>query len=362
MFLCGSCEPGKDGVGDYTVRLAQKLVQEHCGVSIIALNDRYVDADTDEKRIAGNTDIKILRLSKKTGWPQKLAMAQQWVNAYKPDWVSLQYVPFSFNDKGLPFGLGAFINKLVSGSKIQIMCHELWVGVDRGASLKMRVWGKLQKHLLLRLIKMIQPGVIHTHSQLYKKLLQQQGLDIALLPLFGNIPVKAPVARREKSAIQSFVIFGGIHFGADAAAFCKWLVKEAGNQKVRIDFIGNNGASVNEWVQACETCNVEYKVHGLQDVEYIAGLMNEATAGITTTPYFLSEKSGSVAAMLEFGLPVICVARTWIPAGVNIKELDILPVTEWTEDLNMNNFLSSRHRGFSAADIAEKFLHSLNNN
>jgi Trk K+ transport system NAD-binding subunit len=41
-FICGSLEPGRDGVGDYTRRLAGELVKQQHEVLVIAFNDRQI--------------------------------------------------------------------------------------------------------------------------------------------------------------------------------------------------------------------------------------------------------------------------------------------------------------------------------
>lgn len=63
------------------------------------------------------------------------------------------------------------------------------------------------------------------------------------------------------------------------------------------------------------------KVLGEQSAECISKVLSSASHGITTTPPALLEKSGSVAAMLEHNLPVICVARSWQPKRIKNRSL-----------------------------------------
>lgn len=62
QFLCGSLEPGRDGVGDYTRRLAGELIRQGNDVSIIALNDRFVKEITDLEQGFEGENIPVLRL------------------------------------------------------------------------------------------------------------------------------------------------------------------------------------------------------------------------------------------------------------------------------------------------------------
>ena len=41
VFLCGSLEPGRDGVGDYTRMLAAEIIRKGHNAAIVALADKY---------------------------------------------------------------------------------------------------------------------------------------------------------------------------------------------------------------------------------------------------------------------------------------------------------------------------------
>jgi hypothetical protein len=45
IFLCGSLEPGCDGVGDYTRRLAGELIKQGHHIAAVALNDQYLQEE-----------------------------------------------------------------------------------------------------------------------------------------------------------------------------------------------------------------------------------------------------------------------------------------------------------------------------
>ena len=48
IFICGSLEPGRDGVGDYTRRLAGELIRQGHQIAIIALNYKIIAMITKE--------------------------------------------------------------------------------------------------------------------------------------------------------------------------------------------------------------------------------------------------------------------------------------------------------------------------
>ena len=44
VFICGSAQPGKDGVGDYVRLLALSLLKMGHQAAIVAYNDKFVSA------------------------------------------------------------------------------------------------------------------------------------------------------------------------------------------------------------------------------------------------------------------------------------------------------------------------------
>lgn len=180
VFLCGSIEPGCDGVGDYTRRLAEELILLEHKVSIIALNDRYV---TNVNQHA-ETDAGVLNTYRiPIGFTdqQRCNQARDWVEQINPVMVSLQFVIYSFHKKGLPFDLSNTISRICDGRSVHIMFHETWLGVTKSATFKDKAYGFLQKQIITSLVKNLKPRLITTTNGLYKSLLNQ-----------GLIPKKYP--------------------------------------------------------------------------------------------------------------------------------------------------------------------------
>ena len=61
-FICGSLEPGKDGVGDYLQRLGLELLQQGHKVSLIAIHDHFVVEDNLEPQDTVDLTFSIIRL------------------------------------------------------------------------------------------------------------------------------------------------------------------------------------------------------------------------------------------------------------------------------------------------------------
>src|ERR1700730_16589651 len=93
LFICGALEPGRDGVGDYTRRLAGSIQSFGHQSSIIALYDPYIEEETIAAQPAENSIVPVLRIATHTGDMDRYRRANEWANAFEPLWISLQFVP-----------------------------------------------------------------------------------------------------------------------------------------------------------------------------------------------------------------------------------------------------------------------------
>ncbi|WP_375437902.1 glycosyltransferase, partial [uncultured Hymenobacter sp.] len=253
IFVCGSLEPGRDGVGDYTRRLAAELIHQGHQVAALALHDTYVEAELSGTQEAEQEQLPVLRIPASHSKTARFAAAQQWIDAIDPEWLSLQYVAFSFQPKGLPWGLSESLARLGRGRRWHIMFHELWVGVFIDAPLKHIVWGWVQKQLIRSMVKTLQPAAMHTQTRLYQLLLKRLGFKADYLPLFANIPVtskhKKPASVLEANGSGnsvSIVIFGTIHPDTAIAQFAKEVSQLARTKGTQFSLItiGRCGANL----------------------------------------------------------------------------------------------------------------------
>lgn len=313
LFLCGSLEPGQDGVGDYTRRLSAEIIRRGNQVSIIALNDRKITEIVTESQISEETAIDVLRMPNHISTRLRFQKAQNFITTFNPEWISLQYVPFSFHKKGLPFGLTSNLLKIGKDRKWHIMFHELWVGMNSEASLKLKIRGFVQKKMIHKFIKKIKPSVVHTQSQLYHWQLNKLGIENEILPLFSNIKAIDFKSKSNDLNKLSFVVFGTIHPEAPIVAFAHILAKYAlrNNLDIEMIFIGRCGNEQDRWITVCQSEKIKINILGEQTSLKISEVLFKADFGITSTPFLLSEKSGTVAAMKEHGLPILCISKSW---------------------------------------------------
>jgi len=281
-------------------------------------------------------------------------MQKKFIEDFDPEWLSLQFVIFGFHPKGLPFGLSNQLAVLGLGRRWHIMFHELWLGMEKKSSKKHSLWGVIQRRLIKSLISTLNPGVIHTHTGLYQKQLTKLGFIVQHLPLFGNIPVT--YVRDERMSFKreptiTFVSFGNIFpnapvedFASEAACYA-----EKNGFEMYLTIIGHCGSEQKHWADKWADAGVRVNVLGKQPVDNISKVLGGASIGLSTTPVALIEKSGSVAAMLEHGLPVICLPFPWepkdfdakLPAGIMVyKKGNLASILRNKIDLPINNNIS----------------------
>ncbi|MEO9894562.1 hypothetical protein [Aurantibacter sp.] len=315
VFLCGSLEPGRDGVGDYTRRLAGEIIRQGHRATIISLNDGFCNFSKLDIQKDDKIDIQVYRLSSLLSQAERFLLADEWISKLNPHWLSLQFVPFSFHPKGLPFSLSKQLKKLGHGRKCHVMFHELWLGINRECITKNKIIGYFQKFIFKEIHRNLKPDCIHTHTKYYQFLLTNLVEEPNLLPLFSNIPVTKPVKQSTPNNQLKFVVFGGIAPASKFEAFTKELseyAKKMGKEVV-LTIVGRSGSNQKKWVNIWESYNLKYQVLGEQNPAQISKILTNADIALSTTPIALLEKSGTASAMLLHKTPIISVSHNWTP-------------------------------------------------
>jgi glycosyltransferase involved in cell wall biosynthesis len=325
VFICASLEPGSDGVGDYTRRIAAGLAKAGDQVNILAFNDRFVSSVFSGSQWFDDAEIPVKRLPSTMPVNIRIKEARDWVDLINPTWISLQYVIFMFHPRGLKFGMSKNLLQIANGRRWHLMVHELWVGMDRESTAKHQWWGRLQRQLILSLIRNLKPKVIHTQTKLYQLLLKKMGYQAHYLPLISNIPVLSNQISSDQQKMNrmepgtfTFIIFGNIHHGAPVEQFVReaTAIADVTGVKLKLKIAGRCGSAQEEWINAWKAAGLAIELTGKQPAELISAALLSSSAGIVTTPWPIADKSGSLAAMYAHGLPVICVARDWHPHGL----------------------------------------------
>ncbi len=334
-ILTGCLEPGQDGVGDYTSGLAEQSSLAGVPVLAIALNDHWINSVTKVQR----NGVKVLRLPPGISATDQHRHVRSALDEFDADWLSLQFVPYSYHRRGWVHGLSRRIKPLLERSEalagelntrpLHIMFHELWLGALSQSSLKHRMEGLWQRQGILRFINALRPAVVHTTNLTYARMLQDRGVPARVLPLFGSIPLEPNVAvQREhdrwwQGELESmrltakarkewwiFGVFGSIHpewWPGDL--FNALLAIPAGDRrKIAMLTVGRSGTVGSKVIRRLErefAGRVEIRELGEQSTGRVAAIFRHLDFGIATTPWDLIGKSSSAMAMREHGLPVI---------------------------------------------------------
>lgn len=360
-FICGSQESGKDGVGDYTRRLACEIIRQGHEAEIIAINDKNINAEALETHHDGGTSVHVFRLPSSLSWKSRFEIAGEKISVYKPDWISLQFVLFTFDKRGLPINLAKKIGSInLVRAKWHIMFHELWVGVNKEASFKLKWWGKLQKEIIKSFLNYLKPAVVHTHASIYQQLLQKLGYIAKPLPLFTNLFIDKTLYKelsktREhlKQHTLIFSLFGGIHSGAPVEKFANDLVLYAKEKNLvpELKIIGKYSPEQDRWKETLTAKKVTVKSLGELTVNEVTRELYTSHFGLSTTPVLLVEKSSAIATMLGHKLPVICVSMPWEVTGIK-ETIQIQNVFKY-ESGKLADILESATNNVDVPDVSK---------
>ena len=321
VFITGGFEPGRDGVGDYTRWLASEARRQGAECRVLALADRHIEAPIACRDGSGP---EALRLPFTMSWADRVKAAKSFLSAAPADWVSLQFVPYSFQRWGIASRLVRVLPELVGQARLHVMFHEVWI--DGGASLRKQLLSAAQRRTVQALASQ-GAALMHTSNATYQHALAQQGVVAGTLPLFGSIPVSggtaeswlaAPLASAGCDALANrtarqqwwlFAFFGTLHPVWPPQPLMDDLLAAAAGSGKRIALVaaGRLGAGESIWTRMQDDLGARVPMLGLgeQPAQRISELFNTADFGVATSPLALIGKSATVAAMFDHGLPVV---------------------------------------------------------
>jgi hypothetical protein len=321
-LLCISIEPGRDGVGDYVRHLAQVLSARGHACQVVALADRF--ADRCSVVIDPEHGFQIVRL-RYTDWQHgNIRSAVEQVTKFQPDWASLQMVCYGFEHHGMLWRSARRFAQLRLAPHRHIMLHELWIGAGRMSSPKERAIGWLQRRLLLRAMRAWAPNAVHTSNSLYREMLRGAGVVADELAIPSNIPViqigregmrdrlERRLSRGSASASQPLLggMFGHLPPELATGEWLECLVQTCARVArdlviVQLGRSGPRGAGVISALRERSAGRVRFLELGELPTAEVSAVLQGLDFGIAPTPWPLIGKSGSAAAMIEHGLPVL---------------------------------------------------------
>ena len=337
-FLCSSLEPGQDGVGDYTRRLASELIRQGHPCLVVALNDALVTQAMFETQESEGTSVSVLRLPRSDSWDQRLVEARNCLDRFRPDWVSFQFVTFSYHRKGLCHGLGKKLTAINSQVPWHVMLHELWLGLGERTPFKHRVLGALQRIFIRDMIRRLRPLVVHTQADPYRQVLSREKIPASVLPLISNVPfvkgdgwsdllepMLAGVIGQtpDRSKFYLAGIFGAVHpeWNAQEAVNLILPLVQRFQKRLVLVFAGRNNLAAESLTELKSSLRdrADIVIVGEKSALDISRIFQTLDIGLATSPRQMIQKSGSVAALLEHGLPVLVTRDDWRVSGADLQ-------------------------------------------
>jgi len=368
LFVCTALEPGRDGVGDYARQLAEACLEAGHSCRILALHDTFITTAREENQLGRQKEISCLRLPAMGTWTEKTLAVQSWVDAFAPDWVSWQIVPYGFHPKGVIPDDARALAKLGALRHRHVLLHELWIGLSAGEPIKNRGWGVLQRRALKKFLAALNTEVIHTTNTTYQDVLSRDGLQAEILPLFGNIPVAPATPATPDPLTWTGAIFGTVHPQFDPKTCFDLLAAGAhvSRRKLRIlglGRLGEYGEAMFAELQNKHAGQIEFTLLGEKTPEEVSNVLQTLDFGIATHPWALAGKSGAVAAMIDHGLPVVVPRDDWAlrRRPISVASIDPLMIrlSSMPPELMAGRLARRRAPAPRLPDIAATFLASL---
>jgi hypothetical protein len=365
LFLCTSLEPGRDGVGDYARRLALEATTRGHDCALLALNDRFISAPVESEEENGITVLRLPSLSE--GQSQAVAFRER----FAPDWISLQLVAYGLHPRGLLFAALPHLQAIIGRIRLHLMLHELWLGNDEVPTWRHRAIGYLQRASLRRLIATLRPALVSTTNPVYAALLGTIGVKADILPLCGNIPItpgaplpKEVAAFRQPDKTWLGLFFGGLYREWKPEPFFGQLARAArtAGRSVGLVQVGNAGGEGEKvWSELEREYASAFRFFtlGPQPASTVSALMLAADFGIAASPWSIIGKSGSAAAMLDHGLPVIVTRDDFRPRVRTTQPPTLDPLVHRADDALESDLVAGLIRRVpcaSAPEIAAKLL------
>ncbi len=313
------------------------------------------------------TPVPVIRVSFHTGWEKKIEVLKPLIEHFNPDWISLQYVPYTFHNRGLPFELPKQLVKLGAGFKWHIMFHELWIGISTISPFKHKLVGYFQRQIAKSIIKHLAVKVFSTSNILYQKVLEKAGISATILPLFSSVPVinndtaflsnvlqQLEIEDNERERWILAGIFGNLYPDANLHAALSELLEQSLQEQKQVAFIGfgrmnETGTMELKRLEDLFSNNIRFLYLGEQPLTHVSYLLQLLDYGISCTPAQHIGKSSVYAAMKRHGLQVLLPSYIYLPEyDAVVKEyqkvVDSRTPDQWSVEyvaLQFINLLSS---------------------
>lgn len=326
LIVCSCLEPGRCGIGDYSRRLATQLSYSGHNVILFSFGDSYVDCFLDQSLSTDDYSIRICRFRSRLLDKKSFYIAQQILDNFKPALVSIQYNPYSFSPKGIPFRFLYAFSKLASTIPVHIVFHEIWVSYRLPVSWRKKIYTPFQKLAILYLMRCLNVVSSFTTNLFYQSLLSGVNISADLIPVFSCCKVSASYSLSncaDKSVHDILLNWSGpklLVFGNLNGTLClrhlSLFIKEKNLESnpclfLVVGKLSSHSKSVAKEVFSKFMSSSRLCYSGPVDELSLSVIIQNVDYAITTYPYELAGKSSAVATLRAHDLPVYFV-------GVNL--------------------------------------------
>jgi hypothetical protein len=362
LLICGSLEPGRDGVGDYSRNLKREFVKQGHQVFLLALNDRHAGTLIEN---AAHKEISEVRLPASMEARERFIKLQDITETFEPDWISLQFVGYSFNKRAIVFDLAKQLGHLKISASVHIMFHEIWQGESSDSTLKDKIIGFFQKRSAIAVVKALKPKCISTTNGYYQKSLLKAGINANKIPVFSNMPLgngsrkkiheRLPANfRNNRTDYVLACFFGGFHPHNLLAERIRQLsvsINDQLNKKLIVTHAGKSAGIKEQFAELHEETGIPMHVLGEWPENDIDDYLGTCDVSLSNHPKVLFEKSGSIAAALYNQCPVIILRDGFADDDQKRDEIEELKyITDIKKFINQDTGFAEKYSPENAAE------------
>lgn len=302
-LITAAVPPMIDGIGDYTARLAAELGGGGYGVGRVTVVAGEAAA-AEAEPIAG-VAVQGAFDPERPVTAGRLLTA---ITADRPDWVVLQYNPFSFGRRGLNLHLAgamAAVRRRSPGTRLAIMFHEQFVPVVNWRFAIMTTWQRWQFWQLGRAA-----DVLFCSMSMYAERCRRWFEDkpVVHLPVGSNIP-RVMIGRDEARSRLGIgademvlAVFGNAHVSRSFQAVSTAVKAVRGAaRRPRVLYIGPDGARV----QATFGNDPIVIAEGPLPAEEVSRRLSAADLALSNYSDGVSTRRGAMMAALQHRVAVV---------------------------------------------------------
>lgn len=342
------------GIGDYSWELYRRLKEDGTDVKVITKSDKAIEIFITEEKLGNDVyaEIKV--------WNHKsISIINKIIRKEKPDWCIVQYNPYGFNEKGLPFYF-IYLILLIRFNRIRVLTffHEIAI----------RKWGKgisaffigIMQQFITYCIYIIN-NVSLTSNKFYQTFFYPFPIKVLYVP--ANLILKNDRLSSIQSSFAGKRAFSVVSFSnrCNKTMFEAFACCINSGLDIRLSVIGKT--TVNE----TQIQNKLIAFYGLESYidryensnkESLINVLNTADLYIQMEPVDakgrggVGSKSGSLAAAFVAGLPILATKGDMTDISLYKEQENIVfadynnvaSITEWIIKLYNNVDLCKKLR------------------